>query len=70
MHVPAAVAPLPSSSRDDRRLRVPRCAHTRLTKPECHCWACLLEQIAAHATVAAPGLATGGGGPARAGVIL
>jgi hypothetical protein len=28
---------------------VTRCRHTLLTKPECHCRACLLEQIAAHA---------------------
>lgn len=25
-----------------------RCEHTRLTKPECHCSACLREQIARH----------------------
>jgi uncharacterized protein (DUF983 family) len=29
--------------------RTPRCGHTSLTKPECHCQACLAEQIAAHA---------------------
>jgi hypothetical protein len=28
--------------------RAPRCEHTLLTKPECHCPACLAEQIAAH----------------------
>jgi hypothetical protein len=28
--------------------RTPRCAHTLLTKPECHCPACLAEQLAAH----------------------
>jgi hypothetical protein len=28
--------------------RTPRCKHTLLTKPECHCRACLSEQIAAH----------------------
>jgi hypothetical protein len=27
---------------------VARCPRTRLTKPECHCPACLLEQIAVH----------------------
>ena len=27
---------------------IQRCVHTRLTKPECHCRACLFEQIAAH----------------------
>lgn len=26
-----------------------RCAHTLLTKPECHCPTCLSEQIAVHA---------------------
>jgi hypothetical protein len=29
--------------------RASRCAHTLLTKPECHCPTCLSEQIAAHA---------------------
>jgi hypothetical protein len=29
-------------------LRAPICRHTRLTNPECHCKACLSEQIAAH----------------------
>jgi hypothetical protein len=29
--------------------RATRCKHTLLTKPECHCPACLSEQIAAHA---------------------
>ena len=28
--------------------RIPRCGHTLLTKPECHCPACLSEQIAEH----------------------
>ena len=28
--------------------RTPRCRHTSLTKPECHCPACLSEQMAAH----------------------
>jgi len=28
--------------------RAPRCEHTLITKPECHCPACLAEQIAAH----------------------
>ena len=32
--------------------RTPRCRHTSLTKPECHCPACLAEQISAHAPVA------------------
>jgi hypothetical protein len=36
--------------------RVPRCAHTRLTKPECHCLACLAAQVAAHGPVAAQGI--------------
>jgi hypothetical protein len=33
--------------------RVQRCPRTRLTKPECHCPACLLEQIAVHGRGAA-----------------
>jgi hypothetical protein len=33
--------------------RTPRCEHTRLTKPECHCPACLAAQIAAHGPLAA-----------------
>jgi len=28
--------------------RAPICRHTLLTKPECHCAACLFEQIATH----------------------
>ena len=27
---------------------VTRCRHTLLTKPECHCRACLFEQMATH----------------------
>lgn len=27
-----------------------RCEHTRLTKPECHCSACLRAQIARHSS--------------------
>jgi hypothetical protein len=27
---------------------IQRCRHTLLTKPECHCRACLFEQIAVH----------------------
>jgi hypothetical protein len=34
--------------REVQESRTPRCAHTSLTKPECHCPACLFEQIAAH----------------------
>jgi hypothetical protein len=33
--------------------RTPRCEHTSLTKPECHCPACLTAQIAAHAALSA-----------------
>jgi hypothetical protein len=29
---------------------IQRCRHTLLTKPECHCRACLLEQIATYGT--------------------
>ena len=34
--------------REIELLRAPICRHTRLTKPECHCKACLFEQVAAH----------------------
>jgi hypothetical protein len=27
---------------------IARCRHTMLTKPECHCRACLIEQMATH----------------------
>jgi hypothetical protein len=33
--------------------RAPRCEHTNLTKPECHCPSCLAEQVSAHAPQAA-----------------
>lgn len=33
--------------------RTPRCEHTMLTKPECHCQACLAALIAAHGSLAA-----------------
>jgi hypothetical protein len=51
---------------------VPRCRRTGLTKPECHCPPCLLEQIAAHGAPAArPAFrATAADEPATAGVIL
>jgi hypothetical protein len=32
--------------------RTSRCAHTLLTKPECHCPACLAEQLMAHSPAA------------------
>ena len=32
--------------------RTPRCSHTLLTKPECHCTACLYEQIATYGRIA------------------
>ena len=54
MHVPTAV--IPGASLAQERTTAPRapvCAHTRLTKPECHCRACLFEQIATHAPAAA-----------------
>jgi hypothetical protein len=47
---------------------VPRCPRTRLTKPECHCPACLLEQIAMHGTPAARAAAAAE--PAPGAVIL
>ena len=31
--------------------RTPRCEHTLLTKPECHCQACLMAQIATHGSL-------------------
>jgi hypothetical protein len=33
--------------------RTPRCEHTSLTKPECHCQACRAAQIAAHGSLSA-----------------
>jgi hypothetical protein len=32
--------------------KTPRCEHTLLTKPECHCRACLAAQIATHSSLA------------------
>jgi hypothetical protein len=60
----------PSGSRHDPR--VPRGPGTLLTKPECHCPACLLERIAAHGTTAfrATSGASDPGEPAPAGAIL
>jgi hypothetical protein len=39
--------------RSNETSRTPRCEHTLLTKPECHCPACLAAQIAAHGPMAA-----------------
>jgi hypothetical protein len=36
---------------DGKVERTPRCEHTMLTKPECHCHACLMAQIAAHGSL-------------------
>jgi hypothetical protein len=44
---------------DTSRMRTPRCKHTLLTKPECHCPACLFEQIDTHRGGARPGQAAG-----------
>jgi hypothetical protein len=41
-----------TSSSGSQSSRAPRCGSTMLTKPECHCPACLAEQISAHAPVA------------------
>jgi hypothetical protein len=41
-----------TSSNGSQSSRAPRCGHTMLTKPECHCPACLAEQISAHGQVA------------------
>jgi hypothetical protein len=40
--------------RADVASKTPRCEHTLLTKPECHCPACLTAQIAAHGRLATP----------------
>jgi hypothetical protein len=37
-----------AGAREPHISRAPRCLHTRLTKPECHCRSCLSEQIAAY----------------------
>ena len=60
----------PSGSTGDPR--VPRCAETLLTKPECHCPACLLELIATHGTTAFRATSGGAdpGEPVPAGGIL
>jgi hypothetical protein len=34
--------------------KTPRCEHTLLTKPECHCRACLAAQIATHRSLSSP----------------
>lgn len=39
--------------RADAASKTPRCEHTLLTKPECHCPACLAAQIAAYGRLAA-----------------
>lgn len=40
--------------RTDVASKTPRCEHTLLTKPECHCPACLAAQIVAHGRLATP----------------
>ena len=40
-----------TSSKGGKVERTPRCEHTMLTKPECHCQACLMAQIAAHGSL-------------------
>jgi hypothetical protein len=65
----ASTAAIPASSA--RAPRVPRCPATLLTKPECHCRACLLELMSAHGTSAAgPAPPRGAKAPAPAGGIL
>jgi hypothetical protein len=68
----ASTAVIPASSA--REPRIPRCPSTLLTKPECHCRACLLELISTHGTAAAAAPAPRGGvkapAPAPAGGIL
>jgi len=57
-----------------REPRVPRCPSTLLTKPECHCRACLLELVSTHRTAAVAASAPRAGvtapAPAPAGGIL
>ena len=53
MHVPTAMIPAASVAQDRTAPRAAVCTYTRLTKPECHCRACLFEQIATHAPAAA-----------------
>ena len=68
MHVPTAVIPSSEAMPGPPVPLVPRCPHTALTKPECHCPACLLEQIARHGAPAAR--APVAPEPAPAGVML
>jgi hypothetical protein len=49
-----------TSANGSQSSRTPRCGRTMLTKPECHCPACLAEQISAHAPVAQHAEASGG----------
>jgi hypothetical protein len=49
-----------------REPRVPRCPSTLLTKPECHCRACLLELVSTHGGAAAAGPAPRRGAKAPA----
>jgi hypothetical protein len=66
----ASTAAIPASSA--RAPRAPRCPATLLTKPECHCRACLLELVSTHGSAAAAGSAPRSGvkAPAPAGGIL
>ena len=68
MHAPAVAIPSPGAIPRRPAPQVPRCPRTRLTKPECHCPACLLEQIAMHGRPAAR--APAADEPAPAAVIL
>jgi hypothetical protein len=45
--------PAASVAQDRTGPRAAVCTYTRLTKPECHCRACLFDQIATHAPAAA-----------------
>jgi hypothetical protein len=56
MSASTAVTPAPST----RAPHVPRCPATLLTKPECHCRACLLELMSAHGASAARAAPRGG----------
>src|SRR3954447_23680027 len=52
-----------------REPRVPRCPSTLITKPECHCRACLLELVSTHRTAAVGGAAPRAGAADQAGCL-
>lgn len=46
MHVATPATPTATSARERPGPFAPRCPHTLITKPECHCPVCLFELIA------------------------